>query len=310
MSRMGQTWCALCLLSGTCLAEGKAALGCDCKLSECCSKLDVQLQDGHLSWLKDGLSHVGPLQQKNTDVPVACELLALAENADDICAEDFEEVDTICTAMEPDIVKEFPTRGIRLATAMGRFIGQGTCELSTARTCAVTTEEFRIDQWRRNELFFWEDTTDIINLTKGFTSIAPPNYPQIRLDQTCEPTQKAMHVEATWIPEEQSATGKQAASIFVREEMWQAGENDPVEWVCIDLNNPEGLPALYALYLKVGDYPCKPVPGLADGKPRGLMIFLLIAVLCCLCICIALVVFCCRSSEEDDSEDWDSGDES
>jgi len=308
---MGQTWYVVfVLLSGTCLAEYEEAPGCDCALSQCCAEMLLPIQEDYLSWLVQDVSQVGATQQKLSTtkalLPPSCELLALSENASATC----NNGSTICSALEPDIMKRFPNQGIKEQVVMGRFIGQGTCAEVRAQTCAVTSPEMlRIDRWRRSQLH-WEDTTETINFTNGSVTIAPLSYPQMQFDETCDHDHLVLKINAKWIPEDPSLEEKPAANVQIAEGNWQRDGDDAfVKWMCVDLKTPLGAAGYHALYLTVGDYPCKSVPGFPSSVMiRGLIILGLIVVACLLCWCIALLVTCSRNKDEEDSDedsDWD-----
>jgi len=257
---------------------------------------------------------VGTLDYERAALPAACELLALAKDPDGVCG---NEEDTVCSAIEPDIMDQFPDEGVRHAVVMGRFIGQGTCADLSTKTCTamtITPEMLRIDQWRRSELH-WADTSETIDFANGSISIAPPNYPQLQLDQTCDREHIAMRVNAKWIPQGQSAPVEPAADYLIPEGEWTP-EGGSVKSVCVDINTPVGTPGYYALYLKVGDFPCKDVPGFSgvvDKFKRALYILGLVALICCVCCIIGIVLLCCRSDSHEESEeesDLDEEDES
>merc|ERR1712129_485249 len=301
MSSMGQMWhAAFMLLSGQFLAGGDPAPGCSCQLTDCCPEM-LSEDLGQLSWLLDGPSK-SLQQQKTAAPPPACELLAFSKDPNATCSKQ----GTICNATVDDIVEHFPNDGILLRTALGRFFGHGTCQELSSRTCAaakMVPYSSRIDQWRR-VLMKWDDTNETIDFSNF--SLGGLGSTQMQLEETCD-SGFVLNIKASWLPHGQLAT-----NISIPEGEWKyAADNSALQWTCVDLDGPDGIPQYHALYLKMGGYPCKSVPGLEVGGvlsklKHGFIILLLIGLVCCLCCFIALVVFCCSFNKDDELSESES----
>jgi len=300
------------LLNSASHSSGQEVPGCGCMLSYCCMP-SIKEEVKNMTWLtsEQAVLTSGELHSHTEPAAAACELLAFSKDVDTTCTLDIGNTETVCDGVKEEILEEFPPDSGMVKTVLGRYVGKGGCSKFRGQACPALPEDIRFDQWFRDELGVHESKGEL-----DFGAYGTANF-RLQLDESCDFDHAALKMKATW--NQIGATQEiEAAETEIAEGNW--GGPGPVKYFCVDLKTPEGVAAgYYALYLKVGDSPCRVVNAfkghLAEAVKSGGIIGL-VALICCLICCVVLVVMCCGlggggedeegSDEEEEEDEFDS----